>query len=175
MGAHNPSWISEAEGTYTLQYRFPSLFAVDTFRHFGPWILNSQIKSPFLTRKLPFWSILSMWISEFADKKSANNEGRLYLVTRLMVKSQNCTFDNSELPSRTQFSHLEPFLFLLLASQSWRQTKHSTFFISNLSLPVFHPHAFAVAQNFILSSELNLNLWTFVVCFLFSCRERTLF
>ena len=33
-------------------YRFPSLFAVDIFHHFGLQILNSQIKSPFLTRKL---------------------------------------------------------------------------------------------------------------------------
>ena len=33
-----------------LKYRFPSLFAVDTFRHFGPQILNWQIKIPFLTR-----------------------------------------------------------------------------------------------------------------------------
>ncbi len=37
-----------------LKYRFPSLFAVDTFRHFGPRILNLQIKSQFLTRKLSF-------------------------------------------------------------------------------------------------------------------------
>ena len=37
-------------------YRFPSLFAVDMFRHFGPRILDSQINSPFLTRKLTFWT-----------------------------------------------------------------------------------------------------------------------
>jgi len=30
-------------------YRFPSLFAVDMYHHFGPRILNSQIKSLFLT------------------------------------------------------------------------------------------------------------------------------
>ncbi len=41
-------------------------------------IWNSQIKSPFLTGKLSFRTIFLMWISEFADKKSANNEGRLY-------------------------------------------------------------------------------------------------
>jgi hypothetical protein len=28
------------------QCRFPSLFVVDTFRHFGRQILNSQIRSP---------------------------------------------------------------------------------------------------------------------------------
>ncbi len=38
-------------------YRFPSLFALDRDRHFGPRILNSQIKSPFLTRKLLFWTL----------------------------------------------------------------------------------------------------------------------
>ncbi len=38
-------------------YRFPSLFAVDTFRHFGPRILNSQIKSPYLTGKLSFFDL----------------------------------------------------------------------------------------------------------------------
>ncbi len=54
-------------------YRYPSLVAVDTFRHFGPRILNSQIKRPFLTGKLSFFPFLSMWMFEFADKKSANN------------------------------------------------------------------------------------------------------
>ncbi len=41
------------------------------------WTANLEfvIKRPFLTGKLSF---LSMWISEFADKKSANNEVRLY-------------------------------------------------------------------------------------------------
>ncbi len=62
-------------------YRFPPLFAKDTFRPFGPQILNSQIESPFLTGKLLFWTIFPMWISEFADKKSANNEGCLYAHT----------------------------------------------------------------------------------------------
>ncbi len=38
------------------EYRFPSLFAVDRDRHFGPRILNSQIKSPILTEKLLFWT-----------------------------------------------------------------------------------------------------------------------
>ncbi len=37
-----------------LNYRFPSLFVVDRFHQFGPRILNSQIKSPYLTRKLSF-------------------------------------------------------------------------------------------------------------------------
>ncbi len=40
-------------------YRFPLLFAIDTFRQFGPRILNLQIKSPFLTRKLSFRTISS--------------------------------------------------------------------------------------------------------------------
>ncbi len=52
--------------------RFPSLFAVDTFRHFWPQILNSLVKSPFLTGKLSFWAIFPMWIFEVADKKSAS-------------------------------------------------------------------------------------------------------
>ncbi len=59
------------------KYRFPSLFAVDRDRHFEPRILNSQIKRPFLTGKLLYSTLLSMWISKSADKKSANNEGRL--------------------------------------------------------------------------------------------------
>ncbi len=63
--------------THVWLYRFPS-FAVDTFCHFGPRILNLQIKSPFLTRILSFLTILTMWMSEFSDKKSANNVGRLY-------------------------------------------------------------------------------------------------
>jgi hypothetical protein len=37
-------------------YRFPLKFAVDSFLHFGPRILNSQIKSQILTRKLLFWT-----------------------------------------------------------------------------------------------------------------------
>ena len=59
-------------------YRFPSLFAVHTFRHSELQILILQIKSPFLTRKLLFLPNFEMWISKFADKMSANNEGRLY-------------------------------------------------------------------------------------------------
>ncbi len=35
-----------------LRYKFPSLLAVDTFRHFGARILNSMIKSLFLTGKI---------------------------------------------------------------------------------------------------------------------------
>ncbi len=69
--------------TFTLvrgrQYRFP-------FRHFGPRILNLQIKSSFSTGKLPFWTIFPMWIGEFADKKSVNNEGRLYIIENLHTK-----------------------------------------------------------------------------------------
>ncbi len=38
-----------------LLYWIPSLFEVNTFRHFG--ILNSKTKSPFLTGKLSFWTI----------------------------------------------------------------------------------------------------------------------
>ncbi len=49
-------------------------FSVDTFHHFGPRILNSQIKRPCLTRKMSFEPFLPIWISEFADKKSANND-----------------------------------------------------------------------------------------------------
>ena len=62
----------------TNRCRFPSLFAVATFRHYGQRILNAQIKRPFLTRKLSFWTNFEMWISKFADKKSENNEGCLY-------------------------------------------------------------------------------------------------
>ena len=53
-------------------YRFPLLFAVDTFSHLWPRILNSHITSPFLTRKLSFLTNFEMWISKFADEKSAN-------------------------------------------------------------------------------------------------------
>ncbi len=34
----------------------PSLLAVNMFRHFGPRIMNSQIKSQFLIVKLSFWT-----------------------------------------------------------------------------------------------------------------------
>ncbi len=72
--------------TSKLVYRLPSLFAVDTFRHFWPRILNLQIKSPFLTGKVSFQVIFQMWISEFADKKSANNKGRLYVASIIKIK-----------------------------------------------------------------------------------------
>jgi hypothetical protein len=63
IGANDASRILVKLTTGT-QYRFPSLFAVDTFRHFGPldWKIvildhfiqcekaNSQIKSPRITR-----------------------------------------------------------------------------------------------------------------------------
>ena len=67
------STFTRVEST-SLIYMFLSLFAVDTFRHFGPRILNMQIQSPFLTRNLSYLTNFEMWISEFADKKSANNE-----------------------------------------------------------------------------------------------------
>jgi hypothetical protein len=38
-------------------FMFPPLFAVDRDRHFGPRILNSQIKSPILTGKLLSWTL----------------------------------------------------------------------------------------------------------------------
>ena len=50
------TWIATYGNVYLISYdvgidhRFPSLFAVDTLRHFGPRILNSQIKSPQITR-----------------------------------------------------------------------------------------------------------------------------
>ncbi len=87
---HVPSVIAaledrvRAKGT---RYRFPSLCAVDTFRHFVAQILKSQIRSPFLTGKLSFWTNFPMSISEFADIKTANNEGRLYREIRLMLFS----------------------------------------------------------------------------------------
>ncbi len=58
-----------------------SLFAVDTFRHFGPRILNLQIKSSFLNINCHFGSFFLMWLSVFTDKKSANNEGLQYFLT----------------------------------------------------------------------------------------------
>ena len=44
-------------------------------------IRGSNVLS-FLTRKLSFWTNFEMWISEFAYKKSANNEGHPYCQTR---------------------------------------------------------------------------------------------
>ncbi len=41
-----------------------------SFCNFVPRILNLQIKSLLLTRKLSFWSFLPVWISELADSKS---------------------------------------------------------------------------------------------------------
>ncbi len=38
----------------TIKYRFSLLFALDTFCHFEPRILNSQIKSTFLSEILSF-------------------------------------------------------------------------------------------------------------------------
>ncbi len=66
-----------------LKYRFPSLFAVDTFHHFTLRILKSQIKRPFWLENCHFGPFLSMWISKFAFKKSANNVGSLYCQTPL--------------------------------------------------------------------------------------------
>jgi hypothetical protein len=51
------------------RYRFPSLFAVEMFRHFGPRILISQIKSQFLTGKLSLWTFFKMWISGFTNPR----------------------------------------------------------------------------------------------------------
>ncbi len=51
-------------------YRFPSLFAVDTFHHFGPQILKLQIKSPFFTGKICI-------LDYFSQCEFAYNEGRL--------------------------------------------------------------------------------------------------
>jgi hypothetical protein len=59
-------------------YRFPSLFAVDTFRYFGPQILNSQIKVYFWQKNESFWPFLPIRTSKVSDKKSTNNGGRLY-------------------------------------------------------------------------------------------------
>ncbi len=96
-------------------YRFPSLFAVDTFRHFGPRILNSQIKSPFLTEKLLFWTIFPMWISEFADKKSANNEGCLYTLLSLSLSVFVCKVFVKNLNSLWGIAF--PLFFLLIQNR----------------------------------------------------------
>ncbi len=74
---HDP-WPTLYGPGFKIQYRFLSLLAVDTFCHFGPLNMNSQIKSPFFTGKLLFWTGFPTWISEFWDKKSANNVGSLY-------------------------------------------------------------------------------------------------
>jgi hypothetical protein len=50
-------------------YRFPSLFGVGTYRHFGQRILNSQIKSPFLTGKLSIWTIFPIVNKQIRRKK----------------------------------------------------------------------------------------------------------
>ena len=39
---------------FKMKCRLQSLIAVDMFRHFGPRILNAQIKSPFLTENMHF-------------------------------------------------------------------------------------------------------------------------
>ncbi len=45
------------------EYRFPLLFAVDIFRHFGPRILNLHVKNPFLNEILSFLNnFFQMWI-----------------------------------------------------------------------------------------------------------------
>ncbi len=60
------------------------LFAVNTFCHFGQWILNSQ--SIFHWK---FWTFLLMRKRKFAYKKSANNNWGLYFIIyfkRLLIK-----------------------------------------------------------------------------------------
>jgi hypothetical protein len=52
-------------------YSIPSLFAVDTFHHFEPPILDSHDKKAVIDRNFV--------LDQFADKNSANNEGLLYL------------------------------------------------------------------------------------------------
>ena len=64
------------------QYRFPSIFAGDIFRRFGPRILNSQIQS----------LVLTMQVSKFAGKKSTNNEGYLYVIRLVLFSFQNPQF-----------------------------------------------------------------------------------
>ena len=51
--------------------------SVHTFRHFGLWILNLQINKFIFYLKISiFDQFLLMWKAKFANKKSANNEGR---------------------------------------------------------------------------------------------------
>ncbi len=52
---------------------------VYTFRHFRPQILNSQIKSAFLTGKLSFFKC-EYANSQIRSLQTTNNEGRLYLL-----------------------------------------------------------------------------------------------
>ncbi len=69
--------------SHVVKYRFPSLFAVDTF--FKYWTANYETanKKTNLRLKLKDWFFkkragFGLRISETADKKTANIEGRLY-------------------------------------------------------------------------------------------------
>ncbi len=70
--------------SYVLRYRFPSLFAVDTFR--GPWILNSQIKRQVLT------GILSSVVFDYSQTKSPRLTRTACTVNILILVSVE-TFD----------------------------------------------------------------------------------
>jgi hypothetical protein len=115
--AQNNSYLRFPSSIFTAQskhmYSFPSLFAVDTFRHFGPRILNSQIL--FWRKNWHFGLFFPMWIIKFADKKSANNEGCLYHFNSFSLKG---------------FSLIVVWydVFLLLVQRDKKYTKNATFY-----------------------------------------------
>ena len=117
--------------------------------HFEPWILNSQIKRSFLTRKLPFLTNFEKWISEFTDKKSANNKGCLYIGECLMFFWMSIVNEFSWLITRSKYSKLYNslfrksnkiialfssyfFLFLLSISSTFLKSR-----VNALSMPFF--------------------------------------
>ncbi len=59
-------------------YRWTSLFAVNTSRYTGPWVLNSKTNRHIWQKIWPIWSIFHKWKSESANKKTADNEAHLY-------------------------------------------------------------------------------------------------
>ncbi len=61
-----------------LNYRFPFVIRDRYVPSFWTANLEFTDKKSILTKKLSFRSFFSMWIRDFADKKSANNGGRLY-------------------------------------------------------------------------------------------------
>ncbi len=69
---YNQTWDS-----CYMVYRWASLFAADTFLNVGPRILIK--KNTFWLEIWPFLPIFQEWTNQFANKKTADSELRLYL------------------------------------------------------------------------------------------------
>ena len=104
-----------------MKYRFPSFFAVDTLRPFGPWIQNLQIKSTFFTWKLSFLTNFEMWIRKFANKKFTNNEGCLHYWPFLKQLLLPVKIGVQRLLKKTQFSRKHSHKDSVVANDEWKR------------------------------------------------------